>query len=84
MRHLLSRLRSYFILDPLIWLYTVVLGSISLLSSLFDHSGKIQHSIAQLWARIRRSRRGSHSRRCGLLVFWYVVGWMRAAWEYRR
>lgn len=52
MRHLLSRLRSYFILDPLIWLYTVVLGSISLLSSLFDHSGKIQHNIAQLWARV--------------------------------
>ena len=51
MRHLLSRLRSYLILDPLIWLYTVVLGSISLLSSLFDHSGEIQHRIAQLWAR---------------------------------
>lgn len=50
-RHLLSRLRSYLILDPLIWLYTVVLGSISLLSSLFDHSGEIQHRIAQLWAR---------------------------------
>ncbi len=51
-RHLLSRLRSYLILDPLIWFYTVVLGSISLLSSLFDHSGEIQHTIAQLWARV--------------------------------
>jgi 1-acyl-sn-glycerol-3-phosphate acyltransferase len=51
-RHFLSRLRSYLILDPLIWLYTVILGTISLLSSLFDHSGEIQHRIAQLWARV--------------------------------
>ena len=50
-RHFLSRLRSYLILDPLIWLYTVILGTISLLSSLFDRSGEIQHRIAQLWAR---------------------------------
>jgi len=50
--HLLSRLRSYFIFDPLIWLYTIVLGAISLLCSLFDHSGKIQHEFARLWSRM--------------------------------
>lgn len=50
-RHFLSRLRSYFILDPLIWLYTIVLGSISLLLSLFDSSGRIQHNMARMWAR---------------------------------
>ena len=47
-----SRLRSYFIFDPLIWLYTIVLGILSLLSSLFDKSGRIQHGFAQLWARM--------------------------------
>lgn len=50
--HLLSRLRSYFIFDPLIWLYTIVLGAISLFCSLFDRSGKIQHEFARLWSRM--------------------------------
>ena len=48
----LSRLRSYFFYDPLIWIYTIVLGSISLLSSLFDRRGEIQHRLARLWARV--------------------------------
>jgi 1-acyl-sn-glycerol-3-phosphate acyltransferase len=50
MRHLLSRLRSYFIWDPLIWIYTIVLGCFSLICSLFDHSGRIQHGFARLWS----------------------------------
>lgn len=50
-RHLLSRLRSYFIFVPVIWLSTILLGTISLLISLFDSSGRIQHNVAKLWAR---------------------------------
>lgn len=50
--HWLSRLRSYFIWDPLIWLYTVILGSLSLMSSLFDRSGRVQHSFARLWSKM--------------------------------
>jgi 1-acyl-sn-glycerol-3-phosphate acyltransferase len=46
----LSRLRSYFILDPLIWAYTLVLGTVSLTCSLFDRSGRIQHRLARLWS----------------------------------
>ncbi|HUM04021.1 MAG TPA: lysophospholipid acyltransferase family protein [Terriglobales bacterium] len=46
----LSRLRSYFILDPLIWAYTLVLGTISLICSLFDRSGRIQHNLARAWS----------------------------------
>ncbi|MGA7291026.1 MAG: lysophospholipid acyltransferase family protein [Terriglobales bacterium] len=46
----LSRLRSYFILSPLIWAYTIVLGTISLICSLFDHSGRVQHNLARLWS----------------------------------
>ena len=42
----LSRLRSYFIFDPLIWAYTLVLGIISLICSLFDRGGRIQHNLA--------------------------------------
>jgi len=46
----LSRLRSYFILDPLIWAYTIVLGSTSLACSLFDRSGRVQHNLARAWS----------------------------------
>jgi len=46
----LSRLRSYFIFDPLIWAYTLVLGSVSLACSLFDRNGRIQHNLARLWS----------------------------------
>src|SRR5215813_10241986 len=48
----LSRLRSYFIWDPLIWAYTIILGSLSLLSSIFDRSGRVQHRFAQAWSRM--------------------------------
>jgi 1-acyl-sn-glycerol-3-phosphate acyltransferase len=45
-----SRLRSYFILSPLIWAYTLILGTASLICSLFDHDGRIQHNFARLWS----------------------------------
>jgi len=45
-----SRLRSYFIFDPLIWAYTLALGTISLACSLFDRSGRAQHNLARLWS----------------------------------
>ena len=50
LKHLLSRLRGYFIFNPLIWFYTVVLGTGSLISSLFDRDGRIQHGFARLWS----------------------------------
>jgi 1-acyl-sn-glycerol-3-phosphate acyltransferase len=46
----LSRLRSYFIFDPLIWAYTLILGTASLVCSLFDRNGRIQHKFARLWS----------------------------------
>ncbi len=46
----LSRLRSYFILDPLIWAYTLILGSLSLGCSLFDRNGRMQHNLARFWS----------------------------------
>jgi ABC-type Na+ efflux pump permease subunit len=51
-RHLGSRLRSYFLWTPLIWLYTLVLGIISLIVSLFDPTGERQQAIARLWSRM--------------------------------
>ena len=47
-----SRLRSYFVFDPLIWVYTVVLGLVSVPASLFGDKGRILHSFARLWSRL--------------------------------
>jgi 1-acyl-sn-glycerol-3-phosphate acyltransferase len=46
----LSRLRSYLLLDPLIWTYTIILGTLSLICSLFDRSGRVQHGFARVWS----------------------------------
>ena len=48
---LLSRLRAYFLIDPLIILTTMVFGLASLLASAFDKRGRTQHAIARRWAR---------------------------------
>ncbi len=45
-----SRLRSYLILDPLIWMYTVVLGVISVPVSLFGDKERILHNFARFWS----------------------------------
>ena len=50
--HWLSRLRSYFFFNLLVWLYTIILGCLSLLCSFFDRSGEIQHGFARLWSRM--------------------------------
>jgi 1-acyl-sn-glycerol-3-phosphate acyltransferase len=47
---ILSRLRSYFIYDPLIWLYTVVFGLISIPASLLGDRERILHSFARGWS----------------------------------
>jgi 1-acyl-sn-glycerol-3-phosphate acyltransferase len=47
---ILSRLRSYFILDPLIWLYTVVMGLVAIPVSLFGDKERILHNFARLWS----------------------------------
>jgi len=49
---LFTRLRSYFVYLPLVYFYTFVLGILSLLSSLFDGSGRMQHWFARLWSRL--------------------------------
>src|SRR5262245_7614045 len=51
-RQKLSYARSLLVTAPLIFLYTAIMGSISVASSLIDRSGRIQHSCARLWARL--------------------------------
>ncbi len=47
-----SRLRSYFILDPLVFAYTFIFGMLSLPFGFFDSSGRILHGFAHAWARM--------------------------------
>lgn len=47
----MSQLRTLLFSAPLIVLSTVVMGTLSMLASLFDGSGNSQHRIARLWAK---------------------------------
>jgi 1-acyl-sn-glycerol-3-phosphate acyltransferase len=46
----LSRLRSYLIFDPLIWLYTLVLGLLALPGGFLDRSGRRLHWFSYAWS----------------------------------
>ncbi len=50
LKWVLSWARSILVFDPLIYVYTMVLGTLSLLSSLGDRSGRVQHGFARLWS----------------------------------
>jgi 1-acyl-sn-glycerol-3-phosphate acyltransferase len=43
-------MRSILIFTPLVWIYTIILAAISLVCSLFDHSGRVQHKFARFWS----------------------------------
>lgn len=48
----LAYLRSLLITDPLIILVTIVMGTISMVVSLFETTGRRQHEISRIWSRI--------------------------------
>ena len=48
----LSYARSLCITAPLVLVVTIAAGSVSLVSSLFDSSGRLQHACARFWARL--------------------------------
>ena len=48
----MSYARSLLITAPLVFLYTGVMGTISVASSLFDSKGHVQHACARIWAKM--------------------------------
>lgn len=46
----LSRLRSYFILDPLIWFYTLAMGLLALPGGVSDTDGRRLHWFSRTWS----------------------------------
>jgi 1-acyl-sn-glycerol-3-phosphate acyltransferase len=52
LRDRLSYARSLLITAPLIFLYTGVMGTISVASSVIDARGRLQHACSRIWARM--------------------------------
>jgi 1-acyl-sn-glycerol-3-phosphate acyltransferase len=48
----LLKLRSFLFTAPMIVLATIVMGSLSLIASLFDPTGRRMHALARAWSRI--------------------------------
>ena len=46
----LSRLRSYLFFDPLIWLYTLVMGLLAVPGGMFDRTGRRLHWFSTAWS----------------------------------
>src|SRR5579872_822841 len=46
----LSRLRSYFVFDPLIWFYTLFMGLAAIPGGLFDRTGRRLHWFSRTWS----------------------------------
>ena len=61
-----QRLYSNFILAPPFLLTTVFFGSLALIASLWDKSGRLQHRIARQWARVSVFFSGSRLQVLGL------------------
>ena len=58
----LSLVRAILFTDPLIILSTIFMGSVSLITSLFDATGRAQHSVARAWARMLLTISGARVR----------------------
>lgn len=46
----LSRLRSYLFIDPMIWLYTLVLGILAVPGGMWDRNGRRLHWFSRTWS----------------------------------
>jgi 1-acyl-sn-glycerol-3-phosphate acyltransferase len=58
----LSYLRSLLFTNLLIYSYTAVCGTLSLLASLFDNTGRWQHAFARIWSRLILTTSGIRTR----------------------
>jgi 1-acyl-sn-glycerol-3-phosphate acyltransferase len=47
-----AKLRAYLLIDPVLVLATIAMGTLSLLSSFFDRSGNAPHNVARVWGRM--------------------------------
>ncbi|MDQ6708043.1 MAG: 1-acyl-sn-glycerol-3-phosphate acyltransferase, partial [Acidobacteriota bacterium] len=62
----MTALRALLFTDPAIILMTIVMGTISLITSLFDSTGRKQHRLARLWSLILLRISGIHAESQGV------------------
>ena len=62
----MSYLRSLLITAPLIILATIVMGTLSIVASLFDSTGNSQHRLACIWGRMLLAASFIHRRMMGV------------------
>ena len=62
----MSYLRSLLFSIPLIYLFTIVMGALSLIASFFDPTGNSQHRIARIWGKMLLAVSFIHVRAEGL------------------
>src|SRR6266481_6544823 len=62
----LAYIRSLLITDPIIIVATIIMGTVSLIVSLFDSEGRIQHQISRIWSRMLLAVSGVKMRIDGL------------------
>ena len=62
----MSYLRSLLFSTPLIFLFTIVMGALSLIASFFDPTGNSQHRIARIWGKMLLAVSFIHVRAEGL------------------
>ena len=63
---MLSAIRAFLIIDPLILLATALMGTVSMMVSFFDASGRTQHRVARAWAHMLLAIAGARIRVEGL------------------
>jgi 1-acyl-sn-glycerol-3-phosphate acyltransferase len=56
----MSRIRALLVTDPLIVLVTALLGTASMVTSIWDRKGRAQHAMARVWARSLLAVSGIH------------------------
>jgi len=62
----MAALRAFLIIDPLIVLSTILMGTLSLVATLFDSTGRVPHKIARLWSRMVLAASGVRVRADGI------------------
>lgn len=58
---MLAKLRGLLINDPLVIVVTVIMGTASVIASLFDRTGRASHGVARAWARLLMLGSGIHA-----------------------
>ncbi len=58
---MLAKIRGLLINDPLVIVVTIIMGTASIIASLFERTGRASHGVARAWARLLMRGSGIHA-----------------------